>query len=431
MQIAELTNKSIVILGFEKEGQDSFLFLKKKFPEKEIAVADVKELKEFSKEAQKLLKKTRTHLGNKYLQSLKYYDVIVRSPGISPDVIKPFMSKKQQMTSQTSLFFANSKNKIIGVTGTKGKGTTASLIDQVLRKGDVNSKLIGNIGKPSLSFLLKAKKNAVFVYELSSFQLMDLKYSPDIAVVLNLYPEHIDYHGSLHKYAKAKANIVKYQTRKDIVIFDKDNKESVKISNLSLAKKIGFHQKVSLPFAFVSSPDPARIIGKMFGVSSKNIEYAINHFKPLPHRLEPVGTYNGITFINDSMGTTPIAVIAGIETLGDNVHSIILGGTEKGKTSYKELARVIGKSSIKTIILFPPTEKKIWKDIQSVIKKDVPKKFFAKSMKEAVRLCYENTAKGRTCLLSPSAASFHMFKNYADRGEQFKLYIKEYAKKNS
>lgn len=436
MKLAELRDKSIIIAGFGKEGQDSFLFLQKKFPKKTIAIADRKKLSEFPKETQKLLKKTRIHFGSRYLFSLKHYDIVVRSPGISPATLAPFISKRQVITSQTALFFANCKNAIIGITGTKGKGTTASLIYRVLKKGGVNAFLIGNIGNPALSFLLKTKKDSVFVYELSSFQLLDVKQSPHIAVVLNLFPEHLDYHGTWRSYTNAKANIARYQTAKDILIYDKDNEGARKIAMMSVAKKIPFHQKKhsfqkNLPF--IASPEPAIIIGKLFRVAQKDITKAIKTFKPLPHRLELVGTYQGITFFNDSMGTTPVAVIAAIDALDRNIHTIILGGQKKGETSYKELAKTIMKSSIQTVILFPRTGQTTWKAILTASKrmnKKPPERLFAKTMKEAVVLCYAHTLKGRACLLSPAAASFNMFRDYKDRGEQFRFHVKTYAKNN-
>lgn len=432
MQISELIDKRIVIVGFGKEGQDSFLFLQKKLPKKTMGIADKKKLSEFSKETQKLLKKTKLHLGSRYLNSLKKYDIIVRSPGVSLATIAPFVLKKQRITSQTALFFSNCESTIIGITGTKGKGTTASLIHQVLKRGGVRAFLIGNIGSPALSFLSRAKKNTVFIYELSSFQLLDMNQSPHIAVVLNLYPEHLDYHQSLASYKKAKANITKYQSPKDYLIYDSDNEAAARIANASKAKKILFHQKQRKAWGklpFVASPAPAVIIGKMFGIDEKTITSAIKSFTPLPHRLEPVGTYKGITFVNDSMGTTPIAVRAAITTLGKDVRTIILGGQEKGKTSYKELAKTIVKSHIETVILFPNTGKEIWKEIVKADKKKrMLKKYRAQNMKQAVQLCYKHTKKGYTCLLSPAGASFNMFKDYKDRGEQFCSYAKEYAK---
>src|SRR3989338_10139297 len=221
MRIQDLEKKKILILGFGREGKDTLLFLRKHFPKKKIGIADQKQ-------------------GNGYLKKIKNYDVIIKSPGVPNSVVLPFLTKKQKVTSQTELFFEECPGTIIGVTGTKGKSTTASLIYAVLKKGGVRSHLIGNIGEPVLSHLAKAKPEDVFVYELSSFQLENLKQSPHIAVLLNVYPEHLDHHQSHAKYAWAKARIAMYQTPTDFLIYNQDSKVVSTIAKLSKAQKLPF-----------------------------------------------------------------------------------------------------------------------------------------------------------------------------------------------
>ncbi|OGN26274.1 MAG: hypothetical protein A2925_01675 [Candidatus Yanofskybacteria bacterium RIFCSPLOWO2_01_FULL_44_22] len=397
MRIQDLEKKKILILGFGREGKDTLLFLRKHFPKKKIGIADQKQ-------------------GNGYLKKIKNYDVIIKSPGVPNSVVLPFLTKKQKVTSQTELFFEECPGTIIGVTGTKGKSTTASLIYAVLKKGGVRSHLIGNIGEPVLSHLAKAKPEDVFVYELSSFQLENLKQSPHISVLLNVYPEHLDHHQSFAKYVWAKANIAKHQTAEDFLVYNTENKIAANIAKLSKAQKIPFK-------GGFGSKEPAILVGKLFGISSTKIQNAIKAFKPLEHRLERVGEWKGITFYNDSLATIPQATIGALDTLGPKVHTLIAGGYDRG-ISYDVLAKRISKSSVQLLILFPTTGEKILKAIKKPVEY-----LTLKSMREAVEQAFLRTPKGKVCLLSPASSSFNMFKDYKDRGEQFKKWVTYYGKR--
>lgn len=424
MLISGLTGKKILILGFGREGQDSFLFLRKKFPKKVIGIADQKTSLSFNFNGRE--KHTILHLGKNYLTALKTYDVIIKSPGIPTWKIAPFLKKGHIVISQTEMFFEQCPGMIIGITGTKGKSTTATLIHAVLKGGGVRSRLIGNIGEPVLSYLKKAKPEDIFVYELSSFQLENLKRSPHIAVLLNIYPEHLDHHGSFAKYAWAKANIAKHQTAEDFLIYNAKSKIAANIAKLSKAQKLPFSPARSRSGQsknlWIASTEPAKIIGSLFGISKQKINQAIGAFKPLEHRLERVGKYREITFYNDSLATIPEATIAAIDALGPKVHTLIAGGFDRG-LNMKKLGKKIKKSNIKILILFPTTGKKIL----AAVKKP-PRTFFAKTMEEAVKLAYLHTPKERICLMSPAASSFNMFKDYQDRGEQFKKFVHQHGK---
>ncbi len=410
MKLQDLRGKKILLLGFGREGKDTLAFLRKKFPSKIVGIADQK-------------------LNKNYLKALKDYDVIIKSPGISPRLIASFITKKQIVTSQTEIFFDECPGTIIGVTGTKGKSTTASLCYAVLKHAGKKVHLIGNIGEPVLQFLDKATPEDIFVYELSSFQLTNFKKSPHIAVFLNLYPEHLNYYGGKFKdYANAKANITKHQTVTDFLIYNSKDKAVAKIAKQSKAQKIPFTE--SLSSTFVASTEPARLVGKLFGISEKKIQSAIKKFKPLPHRLERVGPpngeareYKGISFYNDSLATIPEATMRAIDLLGPKLHTLIAGGFDRG-ISYEKLGKKIEQSSIKTLVLFPTTGEKILRSMSRP-----PQYFFANSMKEAVEFCYKKTPKRTVCLLSPASSSFNMFKDYKDRGDQFKKFVMAYGKK--
>lgn len=410
MTLQELATKKILILGFAREGKDTLLFLRKKFPGKKIGIADQK-------------------ISKNYLKEIKKYDVIIKSPGIPMWKIAPFLKNGQVVTSQTEIFFNECPGTIIGITGTKGKSTTAALCHAVLESGGVRSRLIGNIGEPILSYLKNARPEDVFVYELSSFQLENLKRSPHIAVLLNIYPEHLDHHKSFARYARAKTNITKHQTQTDFLIYNAKDPLVAKIAKGSKAQKIPFAMpkpRLGVPkrgLGMIASMEPAILVGKLFDIPQKKIQQAIHNFKPLPHRLEKVGEWKGITFYNDSLATIPEATVSALDALGPKVHTLIAGGYDRGLT-FEKLGKKIDESNVKTLILFPTTGEKILASI-----KKPPQCFFAKDMEEAVQLAYSHTPKGKICLLSPAASSFNMFKDYKDRGEQFIKWAKRYGEK--
>ncbi|MDP2664113.1 MAG: Mur ligase family protein, partial [bacterium] len=234
--LEELKNKKVLILGFGREGRDTFLFLKKLFPKKVIGVADRNPKPDLGRLK---LSSGRKHFGKDYLKSLKNYEVIIKSPGIPFKILpKPALKK---LTSQTEIFFDNCPGKIVGITGTKGKSTTSAMIYKVLKAGGIKTHLIGNIGKPVLSFLSKPVKDEdqqVYVYELSSHQLYNLRKSPQIAVFLNIYPEHLDYYRSFKEYVKAKANITLWQKKEDYLIYNSRDKLVSRFVRKTKARKI-------------------------------------------------------------------------------------------------------------------------------------------------------------------------------------------------
>lgn len=407
MTLNELTNESILVLGTGREGTAALSFLKKHFPDKKIDQTDQTD-------------------GPDYLRNLNNYQVIIKSPGIpySPKLIAA-KNNGSKITSITKIFFDNFPGKIVGVTGTKGKSTTAALIYQVLKVGGLDVYLVGNIGKPALEILDFANSETIAVYELSSFQLEDLEKSPQFAVITNIYQEHLDHHGDFESYQNAKANIARFQNEEDYLIFNQDE-DLNKIVNLSKAKnKCPYTDQLPINY------QPAKIVGKIFNISEDQIKQALSDFKTLPHRLEFVGEFNpstgsgrGIRFYNDSLSTIPQATIRALKILEEDVQTLIVGGFDRG-IDYSILGPAIVESAVKNLILFPTTGEKIWQSIVSHTPSGKAKiqKFHVNNMEEAVKIAYQQTEPGKIVLLSPASTSFNMFKDYADRGDQFKKYI--------
>jgi len=412
MKLKKLSDKKILILGFGKEGRDTFKFLRKLFPKKALGIGDK------NKKVKAQIKKTQWHLGKNYLRALKKYDLIIKSPGVPLKVIFPFINKNQKITSQTEIFFDNCPGIIVGITGTKGKSTTTSLIYKILKDSGLKAHLVGNIGKPVLQLLPSATEKDIYVYELSSHQLFNLKKSPHIAVLLNIFPEHLDYYKSFKEYVKAKANITKHQTEKDSLVYNSDNKLVREIAKNSKAKKVPISGEY-----YQLNKTAAQEVGKIFKISKEKITKAIKDFKPLPHRLELVGTFKGITFYNDALSTIPETTIYALNALGNNVQTIMLGGFDRG-LDFKELANKISKTKIENVILFPTTGQRIWKQLR---KKSL-KHFFVDNMPEAVRITYQETKKGKICLLSTASPSFSIFKDYKEKGNLFKKQVLAQAK---
>jgi UDP-N-acetylmuramoylalanine--D-glutamate ligase len=478
MKLSELREPAVLILGLGREGQSTWRFLRALFPGKILGVADRLSLAELPREAADLVRgdaRAKLHLGPDYLKSLAQYDVIVKSPGIPvtlPEYAAAVASGKR-ITSQTDLFFSNCPGKIVGVTGTKGKSTTASLIHAILKQagrkaflfGDPGARaldlrkvfLVGNIGAPALDLLSQADAESVIIYELSSHQLEGLRRSPHIAVLLNIVPEHLDYYESFAQYVAAKENIARYQRSHDWLVYDADHPIPREIAWRSPGQRFACSlESLVVPgcavvgdwieyalgdewegkFAVREVPLPGRFnllnvaaavgVARLLGVEPGEIVEAVRAFRPLEHRLERVGTYGGITYYNDAIATVPEATIAALDTLGDDVETILLGGADR-HLDFSHLAERLLQSNVNTVILFPPTGRRIWQAIcaQEPGASGRFDHFFVQSMEEAVALAKQHTAERKICLHSPASPSFGLFRDYRDRGEQFKQLVSE------
>jgi UDP-N-acetylmuramoylalanine--D-glutamate ligase len=445
----DFVNKKIAILGFGVEGKEAYQYLKNtsaiiticdKLEREQIDLAGVSDDVQFIG-------------GENYLNDLKRFDIIFRSPGIpylDPKIIE---AKKNGsiITSATKLFFDLCPAKIIGVTGTKGKGTTSTLIAAILNKANIKTYLGGNIGEPLLTKLDQITKDDFVVYELSSFQLQDLEKSPDIAVVLNITADHLNVHKDLDEYISSKENIVSNQNKDNFVVINADYLTSFEFASATRANCYYFSRKKWVDQgAYVKDKkqiilntgdeeivianttelqlrgehnweniSAASVAAYLAGVEPKIISAIVKEFKGLEHRLELVGEIRGAKYYNDSFATGPDPTIAAIRSFKEPIN-LILGGRDKN-LDFTELGKEIVSNNVKKIILIGELADKLR---EIVVKNDSQKKieFFegAKNMEEIVKMAASNASSGEVVLLSPAAASFDMFQSYKDRGCQFK-----------
>ncbi|MCX6796113.1 MAG: UDP-N-acetylmuramoyl-L-alanine--D-glutamate ligase [Candidatus Falkowbacteria bacterium] len=436
--ILQLDNKKIAFLGLGIENLALIKFLLKKKTVGQITVCDFKTKEALGKSYLALAKykKINWKLGDNANRGLDSFDVLFRSPGwpLFDKGLVETKKMKVEVTSAGELFFklCPSKN-IIGVTGSKGKGTTASLIFHILRQAKKRVWLAGNIGVAPFALLEKIKKNDWVVLELSSFQLEDLKYSPRVAVITNFSPEHLssadphnpNYHYSLRDYWRAKLAIARWQKSQDWLVVNKNLKK--KIKNLKLKSKIRFFQKSDLPSKLIGEHNQQNIaaavaVAKILGIAEKIYQRAIASFAGLEHRLELVGKTKNIAFYNDSLATTPEAAITALKAFARPI-ILLAGGADKG-ANFKELAREI-KKRVKFLVLLHGAATPRLK--REVVKAKFPsnKIKLVKNMPAAVRIAKREAKDNDIILLSPACASFGMFKNYKERGRLFKKEVKK------
>jgi UDP-N-acetylmuramoylalanine--D-glutamate ligase len=431
----------ILILGFGKEGQSTYSFIRKNDPSREITIADVND-KVRESQICNGDDNIKFITGIDYLEKINDYDCIIKAPGISLS-IEMIKSLGDKLTSQASLFLKEYRDQTIGITGTKGKSTTASFIQHFLKLTGKDTMLIGNIGVPPWDEESRIMKDTVIIYELSSHMLQTISVSPHIALLLNIFPEHLDYYGDMENYVKAKARIFTHQFSHDILITGDDvgvTDALVKFKHRSHLIKwdsASTDEYLFVPEMFASVPSAIRgehihhnfIFGAVAacyaGADPALLLLALDTFKSLPHRLEVLGTWKGISFINDSISTIPEATIAALAAFPET-NIVIVGGMDRG-ISYENLVSKLIYTPELFVFCIDESGKKVY-DALTDAREDRKHFRYFPSLESAVENCFPTLAgRGGTVLLSPAAASYTQFKNFEARGEAFLEYIKKYA----
>ena len=419
-------DKKVLIMGFGREGVSTYNFIRKYLPEKHLGIADMKEIALDDENV-------TLHTGADYMSAMKDYDIVMKTPGISVRSVE--IPQGVTLTCQTDLFLKYAPCMKVGITGTKGKTTTSTLIYEVIAASGRDTCLIGNIGVPVFD-VLDASEGKIAVIEMSSHQLEFTRTSPHIAVLTNVYPEHLDHYNGFEGYVGAKLNIMNHQTEEDYLIFNPDQ---------DLTGIVDFDKVRSTKFAVSGKQDDGflcsltalndRLLGvhthqdiffaakvaEILGISRDAVKKGVENFKGIPHRLEPVGEFRGIKFFNDSIATIPHAVECGVEAIG-NVDTLIFGGLDRG-IGYDEFEKYLMSCPVSNLIGMPETGHNIIDNLRAAgcTKKMVK----AEDMEHAVKAAFELTEKGKSCLLSPAASSYNVYKNFEYKGNHYKEVIKK------
>ena len=436
--LEHLKNKKIAIVGFGREGKSTYKFIRKYLNNQELEILDGNEKLLELNEKLKNDENLKIITGKNYLDNLEKYDLIIKSPGVKfKDLdISKFEDK---ITSQLGLTLDFYKQNVIGITGTKGKSTTTSLIFKVLKDQGYDAYLLGNIGIPIFDYIEKFNENSKLVIEMAALQLEYVKTSPHIGIILNLFEEHLDFFKSKEHYFLAKLNMFKYQDNSDYGLYTSSNETLDKyvqngnyITNLIDINK---EFKIENNYVFYDnkkiydSNSERLLLGKhnltnimfvlrlseLLKLDLQKTINTINQFKPLEHRMEYVATINGVKYYNDAIATIPEATINCVEALKD-VDTIIFGGMDRG-IDYNDLIDFFNKSKIKNFICMPDTGYKIGKEIKS---KNV---YMVETLEDAVKKAKEVTKN--ICVMSPAASSYNAFKNFEEKGRIYKELIND------
>ena len=449
--IQQIINKlsqysNIAILGFGREGKTTYEFIRKYNKDIKLTIIDKAENIIENNPELKNDPNLSFVMGPTYLEGLEQYDLIIKSPGVSLLNVDT-TNLKDKLTSQLELVLEVNKKNIIGITGTKGKSTTSSLLYKIIKDQNDNVILAGNIGIPILAELENCNEDTILVVEMSSHQLEYLQVSPHISVILNLFEDHLDHSGTINHYHENKLQIFKHQTEEDYMIYCSDNKTlldyinnfpyqaqqfAVSKDNKNAAcfqsadyvmlnneevydtkeerKLLGEHNLINIMVCLT--------ISKILKLDMKEATKSIATFEPLEYRLQNIGTINDVTYYTDTLATIPEATIASINTL-PNTNTLIFGGMDRG-INYDKLIEYLKTCHVTNFICMPTTGHDIGHAIGEIEGKNF---YYVETLEEAVNLAKQVTKPGTACLLSPAASSYAYFKNYADKGDQFKAFV--------
>lgn len=469
--VSLLTGKKIVLLGFGREGQSTLNFLLKHVSDVQIQIMDRNA--DYASEKLDEFQTSRSidvYGSDDYLQFDNDVDLVFKSPGIP---LKQLEGRVEgyKITSQSQLFIKTYRERIIGITGTKGKSTTCTFLYQLMKGAGISVELVGNIGKPAFDYIVPDSIPDYYVYELSSHQLETVNVSPKIGIILNLFEEHLDHYYSYEHYAAAKLNIARYQSEDDFFIYSALTDElpnridesfrGQQIIIQSLEPLVSIVEMIEdashEPKPIMSSEETVWVHNNKVSTHHKGLKYSYEYndsqalkgihnllnmvvalkvtqlldldlnsdfeelrmsFTGLPHRLAYVATVHGVDYYNDSISTIPQATIAAVTAL-KNVQTIIIGGMDRG-IDYSSLIEFINREIVLSVILLPDTGHKIESELNNS-----KRLYHVESMEEAVSCAAKITREGHGCLLSPAAPSYGYYKNFEERGEIFEGLVKD------
>ncbi|MDA3904493.1 MAG: UDP-N-acetylmuramoyl-L-alanine--D-glutamate ligase [Bacteroidales bacterium] len=484
-----IQNKRIVILGFGMEGQSSFRFLSKHFPKQRFLIADQNptidehpllrtsniDVSQKSKKRkmpqkhqdtklhkililgnfllvmfgalelwwQKIINKNELKLeiscGKKYLDAISKNDFVIKSPGIK--LPKDCKLESNDIFSQTDLFIQAFQKQIIGITGTKGKSTTSTLLLKILTDQNKKAILIGNIGKPAFDYWEKIEDETFIVFELSAHQLEYTRFSPSYSILLNLFPEHLDYFKTEENYFKAKLNIAKFQSENDCFFLGDSANEKIIFQNIrkkpyqsAYRLKNNCLQKINSSKELLHTDEmlylkglhqlknciPLLDLAQNLELDEEMTLQSIKTFKPLPHRIEFIGNIKNISFYNDSISTIPEASIEALKALS-KVNYLILGGLDR-ILNYQKLYDFLQEYPLEKVFFIGPAGKRMVDELpfESKFQKVYIEKllYFEEYLVDLIK---QN--EDAICLLSPAAASYDEFKDFEDRGDFFRSLV--------
>jgi UDP-N-acetylmuramoylalanine-D-glutamate ligase len=421
-----LRDKKILILGFGREGKSSFKFINEHLADCTLGIADA-DIQAFDNLSEDDRHSVALYSGENYLESIQLFDFIIKSPGIS---LRGQQTNNKTISSQTDLFMMAYSAQTIGITGTKGKSTTTSLIFHILKSSEFDCVLAGNIGIPCFDIIPDINDNTWVVFELSANQLQSILHSPHIAVLLNVFEEHLDHFGTFEKYKLAKYNICKFQNEADIFVCHRDFLPELRIPHEMLLQFPlgllsgnedqmpikGSHNRLNM--------EAALLVAHAVGIEMKEAILHLQTFKGLPHRLEIIGTFVGVTFINDSIATIPEATIAALDTV-ENVDFLLLGGFDRG-IDYTVLIEYLLENPIPNILFTGKAGERMLKMLNKFTIES--RLLMYNSMNEAFEIIKTYSKNNSVCLLSPAAASYDNYKNFEHRGDTYRQLALSFTK---
>lgn len=419
----------IAIAGYGIEGRANYQYWLAQHPDAEIVIVDQKQPVDAPVDALMMV-------GDDAFRQLQDFDLVIRTAGLAPYKI----ATHGKVWSATNEFFEKCPAPIIGITGSKGKGTTASLINSILQAAGHTTWLVGNIGQAALEVMDQIQPDDIVIYELSSFQLWDLERSPETAVVTIIEPDHLDVHTDFEEYIAAKAHITQFQQMGDQAFYRPGDQQSQAIADAGESVALPYIDDTAVHVADGSfydgderlcSVEALRLPGahnidnacaaisaslEYSGVTAAAIEEGLRSFRGLPHRLHFVREINEVKYYDDSIATTPGSAIAALNAF-TQPKVLILGGSYKG-SDFSKLAETLAKQEDVRVLLIGEEAPRLVAAFQEVFF-DHFEIILDPTMEKVVRHAAEIAEPGSVVLLSPAAASFGLFKNYSDRGEQF------------